>query len=305
MFGGKAMTYYGRWTYKYEKAAEMGAAGCLIVHETEPAGYPWEVVPEAGAASSSICVAADKNMRRAGGGGMDHSRNGGALFKAAGQDFAKMKRGAVSKDFQPVPLGLKAQMEIHNTLRRFGFAQRDCEAEGSDPKLKDQYVIYSAHWDHFGIGREVNGDKIYHGAIDNASGVAALLEIARAFQQLRSAAEAKYAVFGGNRGGARPAGVAILCRASALSDCAHRGGYQYGRDEYAGRERAISRNWPGEIDAGRSGGSRGQGAGRAVKADPEPEKGYFYRSDHFSFAKEGVPAFDPDEGIDFIGKPAG
>ena len=185
LFGGKAMTYYGRWTYKYEKAAELGAAGCLIVHETGPAGYPWEVVRDSWSGEAFDLVAADKNMHRAAVEGWITHEQAQALFRAAGLDFETEKKKAVSADFHPVPLGMKAQLDIHNTLRTIQSHNVIAKRDRKRSALKNQYVIYSAHWDHFGIGPEVNGDKIYHGALDNASGSAALLEIARAYAQLK------------------------------------------------------------------------------------------------------------------------
>ena len=185
MFGGKAMTYYGRWTYKFEKAAELGAAGCLIVHETGPAGYPWEVVRDSWSGESFNLVAADRNMHRAAVEGWITHEQAQALFRAAGFDFDTEKKKAVSADFHPVPLGMRAQLDMRNTLRTIQSHNVIAKRTGSDSQLKNQYVIYSAHWDHFGIGPEVNGDKIYHGALDNASGTAALLEIARAYAQLK------------------------------------------------------------------------------------------------------------------------
>ena len=185
MFGGKAMTYYGRWTYKFEKAAQLGAAGCIIVHETARAGYPWEVVRNSWSGEQFDLASANKNMNRVAVEGWITHEEADALFHAAGLDFETLKQKAVSADFQPVPLGMKASIEIHNKLQPIESHNVIAKLTGSDEKLKNQYVVYSAHWDHFGIGPEVNGDKIYHGALDNASGSAALLEIARAYKQLK------------------------------------------------------------------------------------------------------------------------
>ena len=185
VFGGKAMTYYGRWTYKYEKAAELGAAGCFIIHNTERAGYPWEVVRNGFSGTQFDLATPDKNMGRAAVEGWITGEEAEALFKLAGKDLAALTKAAVSRDFKPVPLGIRATLSIKNTLRTVDSHNVIARLTGSDPKLKGEYVIYTAHWDHFGIGPEVNGDRIYHGAKDNASGTAALIEIARAFKQLR------------------------------------------------------------------------------------------------------------------------
>ena len=185
-FGGKAMTYYGRWTYKFEKAAALGAAGCIIVHQTERAGYPWEVVRNSWSAEQFDLQSPDKNMSRLALEGWITQQTAGNLMKMAGQDLAKLTASAATREFRPVPLGVRAKITIQNRLRSIDSHNVVARLTGSDPKLKDSYVIYTAHWDHFGIGPEVNGDRIYHGAVDNASGIAALLEIARAYKQLKT-----------------------------------------------------------------------------------------------------------------------
>src|SRR5581483_7212381 len=149
--GGKAMTYYGRWTYKYEIGAEKKAAGVLIVHETEPAAYPFSVV-QSKVTEQFDLVTPDKNMGRVNVEGwitLDKTKD---LFKLAGQDFDKLKAQAATRDFKPVPLGVTASMTIHNTLRTIDSRNVVAKLEGGDPRLKDEYVVYSAHWDHFGIG---------------------------------------------------------------------------------------------------------------------------------------------------------
>ena len=169
-FGGDAMTYYGRWTYKFEEGARKGAAGILVVHETGPAGYPFSVV-QGNLGEKFDLVTPDKNMGRAAIEGwvtLDAARK---ILKMAGQDFDALKKQAATRDFKPVPLGLKASLAIRNTLRTIDSRNVVARLEGSDPAHKDEFVVYSAHWDHFGIGTPVKGDKIYNGALDNASGV--------------------------------------------------------------------------------------------------------------------------------------
>jgi len=307
MFGGKAMTYYGRWTYKYEKAAELGAAGCLIVHETEPAGYPWEVVRDSWGGESFNLVRPDKNMHHAAVEGWITHEQAQGLFRAAGLDFETEKNRAVSADFHPVPLGMKARLDIHNTMRTIQSHNVVAKRTGSDPVLKNQYVIYSAHWDHFGIGPEVDGDKIYHGALDNASGTAALLEIARAYtpSQLPNAPKRT-----------------ILFLSVTAEEQGLLGSQFYAEHPlYPVSRTAADINMDGmnvwgkthdvtEIGKGKSTldevvAEVAEEQGRTVRDDPEPEKGYYYRSDHFSFAKVGIPAFDPEAGIDFVDKPPG
>ena len=307
MFGGKAMTYYGRWTYKYEKAAELGAAGCLIVHETGPAGYPWDVVRDSWSGESFNLVSADKNMHRAAVEGWITHEQARQLFRAAGLDFEAEKKKAVSADFHPVPLGMKAKLEIHNTMRTIQSHNVIARLTGSDPVLKNQYVIYSAHWDHFGVGPEVKGDKIYHGALDNASGTAALLEIARTYAQLKplnrpkrtilflSVTAEEQGLLGSEYYAEHPLYPVSRTAADINMD---------GMDVW-GKTRDITEIGLGKSTLDEVVADVAERQGRRVRPDPEPEKGFYYRSDHFSFAKVGIPAFDPDAGIDFVGKPAG
>jgi len=305
MFGGKAMTYYGRWTYKFEKAAELGAAGCIIVHETERAGYPWEVVRNSWSAEQFDLASADKNMNRVAVESWITHEEAESLFRAAGQDFADLKGKAARIDFQPVALGMTASIEIYNKIRTIDSHNVIAKLTGSDAKLKNQYVIYTAHWDHFGIGPEVNGDKIYHGAVDNASGSAALLEIARAFHELKVAPKRTMlflSVTGEEQGllGSRYyAEHPLYPVASTAADINMDAINVWGKT----RDITVVGNGKSSLDDVVAAVAKEQG--RRVDSDPEPEKGFYYRSDHFSFAKVGVPAFDPDPGVDFVGKPAG
>ena len=305
MFGGKAMTYYGRWTYKFEKAAELGAAGCIIVHETERAGYPWDVVRNSWSAEQFDLASANKNMNRVAVEGWMTHEEAEALFRAAGQDFADLKAKAARIDFRPVALGMTASIEIHNSLRTIDSHNVIAKLTGSDPKLKNQYVVYTAHWDHFGIGPEVHGDKIYHGAVDNGSGSAALLEIARAFHELKVAPKRTMlflSVTGEEQGllGSRYyAEHPLYPLAATAADINMDAINVWGKT----RDITVVGNGKSSLDDVVAALAKEQG--RRVDPDPEPEKGFYYRSDHFSFAKVGVPAFDPDPGVDFVGKPAG
>ena len=305
IFGGPAMTYYGRWTYKFEKAAQLGAAGCVIIHQTDRAGYPWEVVRDSWSGTQFDLATPDKNMGRLAVESWITSDFATKLFRAAGQDLDKLIATAARRDFKPVPLGIRAKLTIHNVLRTLDSHNVIAKLTGSDPDLKNTYVIYTAHWDHFGIGPPVNGDKIYHGAVDNASGTAALLEIARAYKQLRV-----------------PPRRSVLFLSVTAEEQGLLGSRYYAEHPlYPLSRTAMDINMDGMNVHGRTsdivmigkGNSTldevvagvAQGQRRTVKSDAEPEKGFFYRSDHFSFAKQGVPAFDPEPGVDFIGKPAG
>src|SRR6266540_1728275 len=181
-FGGKAMTYYGRWTYKYEIGAQKGAAGVLIVHETGPAGYGFNVI-QGKTGEQFDLVTPDKNMKRAAVEGWITLDQAKKLLQSAGQDFDALKTQAATRDFKPVPLGVTASMTIKNTLRTIASRNVVAKVEGSDPAVKDEYVIYTAHWDHFGK----TADGIFHGAEDDALGCAALIEVGRAFTKLPAA----------------------------------------------------------------------------------------------------------------------
>src|SRR6266481_1812993 len=167
--GGTAMTYYGRWTYKFEKAAQLGASGCVIIHQTDRAGYPWEVVRNSWSGTQFDLAAPDKNMGRLAVESWITSDFAAKLFRLAGQNLDKIIQAAARRDFKPIPLGIHEKLTIHNSLQTIDSHNVIAKITGSDPELKNSYVIYTAHWDHFGIGPEVNGDKIYHGAVDNAS----------------------------------------------------------------------------------------------------------------------------------------
>ncbi len=304
IFGGKAMTYYGRWTYKYEKAAELGAAGCLIIHDTVPAGYGWQVVQ--GRMSEQFDLdTPDKNMGRAAMEGWITGETADKLMKMAGQDLAALKKAAVSRDFKPVPLDVRASITIKNKLRKVASRNVLAKITGSDAKLKDEYVIYTAHWDHYGIGAEKNGDKIYNGAEDNASGTAQVMEIARGFKQLHHMPKRsllflwvtaeEQGLLGSQYYAEHPLYPLSKTAASINIDALN----------LLGRTRDITSIGLGMTTLDEVLTQAAKEQGRVVKPDAEPEKGFYYRSDHFNFAKQGVPALNPNGGTDFIGKPAG
>jgi Zn-dependent M28 family amino/carboxypeptidase len=297
VFGGKAMTYYGRWTYKFEQGARKGAAAVLIVHETEPAAYPFTVV-QGNLGEKFDIVPPDKNMRRASIEGwitLDAARK---LFVMAGQDFDELKKQAVSRDFKAVPLGLKASMEIHNKLRTITSRNVVAKLEGSDPVLKDEYVVYTAHWDHFGVGEPVNGDRIYHGARDNAAGVAAMLEVARAFTkvQLKPKRSILFTMVTaeeqGLLGSAYYAVTPLYPLAKTVADI------NIDSPNVYAPSNDVTVIGMGASDLDDYARQAAQEQGRTLRADPQPEKGYYYRSDHFNFAKQGVPALYIESGVD-------
>ena len=298
-FGGKAMTYYGRWTYKYEIGGQKGAAAVLIVHETGPAGYPFNVV-QGKTGEQFDLVTSDRNMGRATVEGwitLDQGRN---LLKMAGQDFDTLKAAAASREFKPVPLGVTASMTIRNKLRTIDSQNVLGTLSGSDSALDDEYVVYTAHWDHFGKSPE----GIFHGAEDDALGCSALIELARAFTRLPTPPRrsilflAVTAEEQGLLGSQYYSVTPIHPLAKTVADINMDSWNVHGRT----RDITLIGLGASELDDYVRDAAAEQG--RIVKGDPEPEKGMYYRSDHFNFAKQGVPALDPDSGVEFIGKPA-
>ena len=303
-FGGKRMTYYGRWTYKYEQGMKHKAAGVLLVHETERAGYPFAVV-QGKTAEQFDLVTPDKNMSRSAVEGWITLDQAKALFAMSGQNFDSLKARAATSAFKPVPLGVTATVKLDNTLRTVDSRNVVAKVEGSDPALKDEYVIYTAHWDHFGIGAKVNGDSIYNGAADNASGVAGLLAMAKAFVAMKTPPKRSILFLSvtaeeqGLLGSQYYAVTPIYPLAKTLAVINMDALNQWGLTN----DVTVIGLGSSELDDYASAAAAEQK--RTLRPDAEPEKGFYYRSDHFNFAKVGVPAFDPEAGVDFIGKPAG
>ena len=301
MFNGKAMTYYGRWTYKYEIAAQKKAAGALIVHETGPAGYPFEVVQNKVAEQFDL-LTPDKNMSRISIEGWLSLAAAKKLLSMAAKDFDALKRQAASRDFKPVSLGVTASMTVKNTLRRIDSRNVVAKLEGT--QKNDELVVYSAHWDHLGVGAPVKGDAIYNGAEDNASGVAAMLEIGRAFTKVAPRPKrsilflALTAEEQGLLGSEYYSMMPLYPLSNTLANINLDGMNMHGRT------RDLVLVGLGNSDLDEYARQAAAEQGRTIKPDAEPEKGFYYRSDHFNFAKQGVPALDPGAGTDYVGKPA-
>jgi len=297
-FGGKAMTYYGRWTYKYEIGAQKGAAGVLIIHETGPAGYGFNVI-QGKTGEQFDLVTPDKNMGRAAIEGWISLDSAKTLLKNAGQDFDALKKKAATREFKPVPLGVTASMTIKNTLRTIDSRNVIAKLEGSDPKLKDEYVVYTAHWDHFGK----SADGIFHGAEDDGLGCAALIVMANAFTKLPAPPKrsilflAVTAEEQGLLGSQYYSVTPIYPLAKTVADINMDSWNTHGRT----KDMTLVGFGASELDDYARDAAAEQG--RIVHGDAEPEKGFYYRSDHFNFAKQGIPALDPDGGVDYIGKP--
>jgi Zn-dependent M28 family amino/carboxypeptidase len=298
MFGGKAMTYYGRWTYKFEIGQQKGAAGVIIVHETGPAGYGFNVL-QGSAGERFDLVTPDKNMSAPDVEAWITLDKAQALMKMAGQDFDELKKQAATREFKPVPLGVTASMTIKNKLRTIDSRNVIAKLDGADPKLKDEYVIYTAHWDHFGKSPE----GIFHGAQDDALGCAALIEIARAFTRVTPPASRSIlflAVTAEEQGllGSQYYSVSpIYPLSKTVADINMDDWNVHGRT----KDMTLIGYGASDLDDYAAGAAAEQG--RVVHGDAEPEKGFYYRSDHFNFAKQGVPALDPDAGTDYIGQP--
>jgi Zn-dependent M28 family amino/carboxypeptidase len=304
VFGGKAMTYYGRWTYKYEKAAELGAAAVFIVHETAPAGYPFNVV-QGFAGERFNLITPDKNLGRAAIQGWLSLDAATALLKAAGHDYQALKAQARTRDFKPVPLGATASMSIKQAMRTVDSQNVVAKVPGADPALASEYVVYSAHWDHFGTGTPVDGDAIYNGARDNASGTAMMIGLARAFATVKPAAKRTIVFLAvtseeqGLLGSEYYAKFPLYPLATTLANINIDVVNVWGRT----KDLTIIGLGNSELDTYAREAAAEQG--RVLKPDAEPEKGFYYRSDHFNFAKVGVPALNPDAGVDFLDKPEG
>ena len=304
MFGGRAMTYYGRWTYKFEEGARKGAAAVLIVHETVPAAYPFSVV-QGNLGEKFDTIAPDKNMSRSNIEGwitVDAARK---LFTMAGQNFDELKKKALSKDFTAVPLGVQASMGIKNTLRNVNSRNVVAKLEGSDPSLKDEYVVYTAHWDHLGVGEAVNGDRIYNGARDNAAGVALMLEVARQFTKVQPPPKRSIlftmvtAEEQGLLGSQYYSVTPLYPLAKTVADI------NIDSPNVFAPSKDVTVIGMGASDLDDYLQQAAQEQGRTLRPDPESEKGYYYRSDHFNFAKQGVPALYIESGHDAAGdKPA-
>ena len=288
------MTYYGRWTYKYEIASEKGAAAAIIVHETGPAGYPYAVVVgQLGAGELRHRARADGEQARVAVEGWVSLETGKELFAAGGQDFDALKQAAASKDFRPVPLKAKARFTIKNTIREVS-RQRPGQARRVRPGRKDEYVVYTAHWDHLGRDPTLRATRSSTARSTTPRGWPPCWRSPQAFTQRPSPPEALDPLPGGDRRGERPARREVLRDASALP---------------ARARRWRTSTWTASTSGGRTSDIISIGLGQTTlddvlveiarragprrRPDAEPEKGLFYRSDHFEFAKQGVPALDP------------
>jgi Zn-dependent M28 family amino/carboxypeptidase len=299
-FNGKGLTYYGRWTYKFEEAQRQGAAGVILIHTTPTASYGWSVIQNSWSGVERFQLAAG-TLGTALQGWMtdDTARN---LFKAAGQDLDTLRAAAERADFKPVPLAAKVSGEMKAAVRKVEQFNVAAVVPGTDPKLKDEVVIYSAHYDHLGKQGD-SGDTIFNGAVDNASGTAALLAMAaeakraptkRSQMFLWVAAEEQ-----GLLGSAAYASAPLWPLAKTAANL------NLDSLNFVGATRDIGTEGSERTELGKMAETAAKAMGMHIaKAEPDLAGGYF-RSDHFSFAKTGVPAFSIESGSDYIKDPAG
>lgn len=299
LFDGKAMTYYGRWTYKYEEAARQGAAGILIVHETGPAGYPWEVVQ--GSWSGPLEeLPPGKEYQPAITGWITHD-SAEKLFAAAGLNFDTLAHSAAVRGFKPVPLKLTASIDLKNTVR--DIVSHNVVAMIKGRSHPGEVVVYSAHWDHLGTHIVDGKTEIFHGAVDNGSGIAGLLELARVYaaasRPVRSVLFIATTCEEQNLLGAEYyAAHPLLPLKDTVADMNMDVLDTYGRT----RDLTVRGRFMSGLDAALA--VQAKTLGLTLSPDSQPEKGYYFRADHFAFAKAGVPALSIALGTDYVGRPA-
>ncbi len=284
-FKGETMTYYGRWTYKYEEAARQGAAGVFIVHETVPAGYPWLVVRNSwSGAKLNLDTSAGNKCAVQGWITRDAAIK---IFEASGKDMKNYVAMSRSREFKPFSLDMNVSVAVENTIKRD--VSKNVVAQVTGTEKPNEAIVYSAHWDHLGIGPVVDGDSIYNGALDNASGTAVLLGLGQAFAKapkpqrtvvfLAVTAE-EQGLFGSQYYCENPTFPPDKMVANINMDGA----------SYYGRMKDLTVVGYGQSEMDDLAKVIAEGQGRYIKPDPDPGKGYFFRSDHFNFAKIGVPA---------------
>jgi Zn-dependent M28 family amino/carboxypeptidase len=303
-FGGRSLTYYGRWTYKYEEALRRGAKACIIIHTTPTASYGWDVVQHSWGHEVPF-VKLDAGAKGLGFQGWMSREAGEKLLSLAGRHVDELLAASDKPGFRPIDLETTLRMRVESKIRPMTSRNVVGVIPGSDPKLKDEAVIYSAHWDHFGIGEAVNGDNIYNGAIDNATGCATILELARVWGSLPQKPK-RSAVFlfvtaeeAGLLGSAYYGTHPLVPLARTAIDLNYDALYPFGRAAdvvITGAERTTV--FPQAQQLARR-------LNLAISEDAQPEAGHYFRSDHFSLSKVGVPSFTIEHATEFAGKPAG
>ena len=304
LFGGKAMTYYGRWTYKFEEAERRGAAGMLVVHTTDRAGYGWQVVVGSNSVAHRLLPRDPSSPRPLAVRGWIKDTVASTLLGQAGLNFDQLRRQAESRSFRPVPTGIILDISMRNSVQHMEARNVIGLVRGIDPKVRDEYIVYSAHLDHLGIGPVVNGDSIYNGASDNASGVADVLAIAHAAAEDVKPRRSQLFIFvtaeeSGLLGSAYFGQNPTVPAANIIAALNIDGG------NLLGRVRDLRVLGDTKSSLGGTIAEMVRADGIRISPDAFPERGYFYRSDHFSFAKVGIPAISIAAGEDFVDRPAG
>jgi len=303
LFCGRAMTYYGRWPYKFEEAERRGAAGVLIVHTTEAAGYPWHTVVGSWASGQRMLPRPANDPPPLGFRAWIQDSAASALLRQAGLDLNELRSRATRRDFRPVATGITMDVSFPNSVEHLRSENVVGLVRGSDPRLRDEYVVFTAHWDHFGIGTPVSGDSIYNGALDNASGTSDVLAVARAAAAGPAPRRSLLFVFvtaeeSGLLGSKYFAEHPIVPVERIIANLNVDGG------NVLGRTRDLRVLGDTKSSLGPALAAYIRPLGMRISPEEHPERGYFYRSDHFSFAKIGVPSVSIGEGYDFVGRPS-
>ncbi|HEX6983283.1 MAG TPA: M20/M25/M40 family metallo-hydrolase [Balneolaceae bacterium] len=305
LFKGDARLYYGRYDYKYEKARELGALGVLIIHTTPTAGYGWNVVANSWSRERFYLRnnEAMKNSSTEFNGWLTKEASA-SLFESAGLDLMEQLKAAESRSFEPVVLeGLRLNLDLSATYRQMNAKNVLGVIEGTDDELKDEYLVFTAHHDHLGIAKPVEGDSVNNGALDNAAGVSAVLNLARVYKKLQPQLKRSILFL---FVGAEEVGL-LGSKYWAANPTVHPGKVTAninldGMNVYGKTKDIVligyGRNTVSDVIEKVAAES-----GRTVKPDPHPDRGYFYRSDHFPLAKAGIPAIFPNAGTEFIDKP--
>jgi Zn-dependent M28 family amino/carboxypeptidase len=297
-FKGKALTYYGRWIYKYEEAARKGAVGVILIHKEDLASYPWEVVRNSNSGEKSYLKLEGPVLKVASWVHLDVAKK---LAAASGMDLDKMMADARTREFRPVTMGAKLKAHMVSKVRNFESNNVVAILPGSNRKMKDEAVIYTAHYDHFGIRPDMPGNNIFHGAADNATGCGILLELARAFGAAREhpgrsvifaalTAEEQGLLGSEYLGKHLPVPAGKIALDLNYDNVQPLGAAE--EVEVAGAERTTFYPW---VQA------TAKEFRLAIRPDARPEAGHFYRSDHFSLARVGIPSFSINEGMKFKG----
>ncbi len=304
LFGGNGMTYYGRWTYKFEEAERRGAVGMLIVHNTERAGYGWATVVGSWAKEQRMLPRNPQLPAPLGVRGWITEQKAGDLLREAGLDLAQLRRAAESRDFRPVATGISVDISFTNTVQHLESHNVVGRIAGSDTSAAKEHILLSAHWDHLGIGPVVNGDSIYNGALDNASGTANLLALSHALAHGPKMQRSVIVAFvtaeeSGLLGSEFLSMNPVVPTEQIVANLNMDGG------NVLGESRDLNVLGDTKSSLGPQIAALIRPRAMTISPDGHPERGYFYRSDHFAFAKVGVPSVSVGAGDNYVGRPEG